>query len=47
MSENWSARTRLVHGGARRSQYGETSEAILIGIPLYLALTEQLIAWGL
>jgi O-succinylhomoserine sulfhydrylase len=30
MSENWSARTRLVHGGARRSQYGETSEAIFL-----------------
>ena len=30
MSENWSPRTRLVHGGARRSQYGETSEAIFL-----------------
>ena len=30
MSEDWSARTRLVHGGARRSQYGETSEAIFL-----------------
>ncbi len=30
MSEEWSPRTRLVHGGARRSQYGETSEAIFL-----------------
>ena len=30
MDEDWSARTRLVHGGARRSQYGETSEAIFL-----------------
>ncbi len=30
MSEDWSPRTRLVHGGARRSQYGETSEAIFL-----------------
>jgi O-succinylhomoserine sulfhydrylase len=30
VSEDWSARTRLVHGGARRSQYGETSEAIFL-----------------
>ena len=30
MSERWSPRTRLVHGGARRSQYGETSEAIFL-----------------
>ncbi|RKF13408.1 O-succinylhomoserine sulfhydrylase [Roseovarius spongiae] len=28
MSENWNTRTRLVHGGARRSQYNELSEAI-------------------
>ncbi len=30
MAREWSARTRLVHGGARRSQYGETSEAIFL-----------------
>jgi O-succinylhomoserine sulfhydrylase len=30
MSDEWSPRTRLVHGGARRSQYGETSEAIFL-----------------
>ena len=30
MSDDWSQRTRLVHGGARRSQYGETSEAIFL-----------------
>jgi O-succinylhomoserine sulfhydrylase len=30
VSENWSPRTRLVHGGSRRSQYGETSEAIFL-----------------
>jgi O-succinylhomoserine sulfhydrylase len=30
MSEDWSPRTRLVHGGARRSPYGETSEAIFL-----------------
>ncbi len=30
MREAWSNRTRLVHAGARRSQYGETSEAIFL-----------------
>ncbi|HRO12764.1 MAG TPA: O-succinylhomoserine sulfhydrylase [Amaricoccus sp.] len=30
MSEDWSRRTQLVHGGARRSHYGETSEAIFL-----------------
>ena len=30
MSDDWSPRTRLVHGGARRSHYGETSEAIFL-----------------
>ncbi|HVL21933.1 MAG TPA: O-succinylhomoserine sulfhydrylase [Amaricoccus sp.] len=30
MSADWSPRTRMVHGGARRSQYGETSEAIFL-----------------
>ncbi|MFO1142455.1 MAG: O-succinylhomoserine sulfhydrylase [Amaricoccus sp.] len=28
--DDWSLRTRLVHGGTRRSQYGETSEAIFL-----------------
>lgn len=27
-SKNWRARTKLVHGGSARSQYGETSEAL-------------------
>jgi len=27
-SKNWRARTKLVHGGGARSQYGETSEAL-------------------
>lgn len=30
MSEKWNARTRAVHGGIRRSQYGEVSEAIFL-----------------
>ncbi len=30
MTNDWSPRTRLVHAGARRSQYGETSEAIFL-----------------
>jgi O-succinylhomoserine sulfhydrylase len=30
MSDDWSPRTRLVHSGVRRSQYGETSEAIFL-----------------
>lgn len=30
MSEDWSPRTRLVHGGTRRSGYGETAEAIFL-----------------
>jgi O-succinylhomoserine sulfhydrylase len=30
VSDDWSPRTKLVHGGARRSQYGETSEAIFL-----------------
>lgn len=30
MTEDWSARTRAVHGSVRRSQYGETSEAIFL-----------------
>ncbi len=30
MSEDWAPRTRLVHAGTRRSQYGETSEAIFL-----------------
>lgn len=28
--DNWSARTKLVHAGAKRSQYGELSEAIYL-----------------
>jgi O-succinylhomoserine sulfhydrylase len=30
MSTNWSNRTKLVHAGSRRSQYGEMSEAIFL-----------------
>ncbi len=30
MSDEWSPRTRAVHGGIRRSQYGEVSEAIFL-----------------
>ncbi len=30
MSENWNSRTKLVHGGTRRSQYNEVSEAIFL-----------------
>lgn len=30
MSENWKPRTTAVHGGTRRSQYGEMSEAIFL-----------------
>ncbi|MFN3210410.1 MAG: O-succinylhomoserine sulfhydrylase [Roseovarius sp.] len=30
MKNEWNTRTRLVHGGTRRSQYGEVSEAIFL-----------------
>ena len=30
MKDNWNARTKLVHAGARRSQYGELAEAIYL-----------------
>jgi len=30
MSDTWKPRTRAVHGGTRRSQYGEVSEAIFL-----------------
>ncbi|MFQ5624226.1 MAG: O-succinylhomoserine sulfhydrylase [Paracoccaceae bacterium] len=30
MEKNWKTRTKLVHEGVRRSQYGETSEAIFL-----------------
>ncbi len=30
MSDNWKPRTRLVHTGSRRSQYGELSEALFL-----------------
>ncbi|MEX0305676.1 MAG: PLP-dependent transferase, partial [Leisingera sp.] len=30
MSDNWRKRTKLVHGGTRRSQYNEVSEAIFL-----------------
>jgi O-succinylhomoserine sulfhydrylase len=30
MAEDWKPRTRAVHGGTRRSQYGEVSEAIFL-----------------
>ena len=30
MNKDWNARTKLVHGGTRRSQWGEVSEAIFL-----------------
>lgn len=30
MNDTWNSRTRAVHGGTRRSQYGEVSEAIFL-----------------
>ena len=30
MKRDWNARTKLVHGGTRRSQYNEVSEAIFL-----------------
>ncbi|MFC2968965.1 O-succinylhomoserine sulfhydrylase [Acidimangrovimonas pyrenivorans] len=30
MSDNWNRRTKLIHSGARRSQYGEMAEAIFL-----------------
>ena len=30
MSKDWQSRTRAVHAGTRRSQYGEVSEAIFL-----------------
>ena len=30
MSNDWKTRTKLVHAGTRRSQYGEVSEAIFL-----------------
>jgi O-succinylhomoserine sulfhydrylase len=30
MSKDWNTRTKLVHSGTRRSQYGEVSEAIFL-----------------
>ena len=30
MSETWKTRTKLVHEGSRRSQYGEMAEAIYL-----------------
>jgi O-succinylhomoserine sulfhydrylase len=30
MSQSWRTRTRLVHGGTRRSEFGETSEALYL-----------------
>ncbi|MEO0653485.1 MAG: O-succinylhomoserine sulfhydrylase [Pseudomonadota bacterium] len=30
MADDWNTRTKLVHSGARRSQYGEVSEAIFL-----------------
>ena len=29
-TKNWSRRTRAVHAGTRRSQYGEVSEALYL-----------------
>ena len=30
MSNDWNSRTKLVHGGIRRSQYNEVSEALFL-----------------
>ena len=30
MSETWNQATKMVHGGIRRSQYNEVSEAIFL-----------------
>ena len=30
MTKDWNRRTRLVHEGSRRSQYGEMAEAIFL-----------------
>ena len=30
MTSEWNTRTKLVHSGIRRSQYGEVSEAIFL-----------------
>lgn len=30
MTKDWKTRTQLVHGGSRRSQYGEMAEAIFL-----------------
>ena len=30
MSNDWNPRTKAVHSGTRRSQYGEVSEAIFL-----------------
>jgi len=30
MSDSWKSRTRQVHGGTRRSQWGEVSEALFL-----------------
>ena len=30
MSDTWKTRTKLVHEGSRRSQYGEMAEAIFL-----------------
>ena len=30
MSDEWNTRTKLVHEGSRRSQYGEMAEAIFL-----------------
>ena len=41
MSERWRMRTRLVHGGAARSAFGETSEAIFLTSGFVYASAEE------
>lgn len=41
MSESWRMRTRLVHGGAQRSAFGETSEALFLTSGFVYASAEE------
>ncbi len=41
MTKDWSARTKSVHAGTRRSQYGELSEAIYLTQGFYYDTAEQ------
>ncbi len=41
MSDGWRMRTRLVHGGAARSAFGETSEALFLTSGFVYASAEE------